>query len=185
MNDVPSRGADDWIRKLRVEAPLGQVIDLVLLRLRTADGEEQYDLAFELVLLLEESGRHEQALEIVDQMIETFLDDVRFPIMKSSINLHYLLNYEEALMCIDAALKRAYRTGCFRREALGVKARILLQLERGEQLSAVLDEIMSVEPIENVPDVGRERDFVDRAPPGLIEEEILIRYNQFRPRRDE
>jgi hypothetical protein len=46
----------------------------------------------------------------------------------------------------------------------------------------VLDEIMSLQMIAGVPDVGRERDFVDRAPPGLIEEDVLRRYNEFRPK---
>ena len=35
------------------------------------------------------------------------------------------------------------------------------------------------------PDIGRERDFVDRAPPGLIRKDVLARYNQFRPKRPE
>lgn len=37
--------------------------------------------------------------------------------------------------------------------------------------------------MKGVADVGRERDFVDRAPPGLIPEDVLARYNRFRPKR--
>jgi hypothetical protein len=87
------------------------------------------------------------------------------------------------LRCIDLAQQRACRTGFFRREALGVKARILLQLGRGEALSQVLEEIMSLQIAKDVPDVGRERDFVDRAPPGLISDDVVARYNEFRPKR--
>ncbi len=37
--------------------------------------------------------------------------------------------------------------------------------------------------MKGVPDIGRERDFVDRAPPGLIRKNVLDRYNEFRPKR--
>jgi hypothetical protein len=87
------------------------------------------------------------------------------------------------LKTIDVALERAYRTGFSRREALNNRARILLKLGRGEELSHVLEEIMSLEIKKGVPDIGRERDFIDRAPPGMIPADILARYNEFRPKR--
>ena len=90
---------------------------------------------------------------------------------------------EGALEAVDVALQRAYRTGFYRREALGNKARILLKLGRGEELSRVLEEIMSLKITKGIPDIGRERDFVDRAPPGMIPPDILARYNEFRPKR--
>jgi hypothetical protein len=58
-----------------------------------------------------------------------------------------------------------------------------LQLGRGEQLTQILEEIMSLKMTKGVLDIGRERDFVDRAPPGLIPQDVVDRYNQFRPRR--
>jgi hypothetical protein len=115
-------------------------------------------------------------------MIERYPDDVRFPIRKATRYLYFWDDLEEALRCIDLALQRAHRSGFFRREALGVKARILLHLARGEQLSEVLEEIMALHMIKGVPDIGRERDFIDRAPPGLISEDVVRRYNEFRPK---
>jgi hypothetical protein len=47
----------------------------------------------------------------------------------------------------------------------------------------VLEEIMAVKLARGVPDMGRERDFVDAAPPGLIPADILARYDAFCPRR--
>ncbi|HEY0329153.1 MAG TPA: hypothetical protein VGC77_08620 [Rhodopseudomonas sp.] len=185
MSTAPARWIASWIRRLRREVSLNEIIKLVSTRLQTADPGNQYHLTFELVLLLEETGRYKEAIRHGDQMIEQFPNDVRFPIIKASSYLYYFANFEEALTCIDFTLQRAYRTGFFRREALGVKARILLQLGRGEQLSKVLNEIMSLEMIEGVPDIGPERDFVDQAPLGLIKEDVLIRYNQFRPKRAE
>jgi len=151
--------------------------------MQTGDSEDQYDLALYFANLLVEAGRDREALPILDEMIGRLPDDLRFPIEKATLYLYFLKDPEEALRSIDVALQRACRTGFFRREALGVKARILLQLGRGEQLSEVLEEIMSLQITRDIPDIGRERDFVDRAPPGLIREDVLARYNQFCPKR--
>lgn len=42
---------------------------------------------------------------------------------------------------------------------------------------------MSLHIGKDVPDIRRERDFVDRAPPGLIRKNVLDRYDEFRPKR--
>ena len=172
-----------WVDRLKAELSLNEVIDIVSARMRTANSEDHYHLAWSLDGLLREVGRDREALRVVNEMIDRYPDNVRSAISKASLYLYYLEDPDEALNSIDLALDRAHRTGFFRREALGVKARILLQLGRGEQLSQVLEEIMSIQMIKGVPDIGRERDFVDRAPPGLISEDVLARYNQFRPRR--
>ena len=118
-------------------------------------------------------------------MIESDPDDVCFPIKKASHYLYFMDDPNKALNFIDFALQRAYRTGHFRREALGVKARILLKLRRGDDLTRVLEEMMAMNMIKGVSDIGRERDFVDRAPRGMIPDEVLVRYNLFRPKRSE
>jgi tetratricopeptide (TPR) repeat protein len=168
---------------MREELPLVDVICNVGARMWEADGEDRRGLALEFGSLLRENGDYAEALQVLDDVAKRYPDDVRAPISKASLYLYELDDPEEALRCIDLALERAYRTGPLRREALGDKARILLQLGRGEQLSDVLEEIMSLRITKGTPDVGRERDFVDRAPPGLIREDVLARYNEFRPRR--
>jgi hypothetical protein len=129
--------------------------------------------------------RDSEVIEVIDEMIERETDDVHFPIRKASHYLYFMDDLDKALNFIDFALRRAYRTGLLRSEALGVKARVLLKLGRGDDLTRVLEEIMAMNMIKGVPDVGRERDFVDRAPPGLIAEDVLARYNLFRPKRSE
>jgi len=151
--------------------------------MKAADVEDHYSLAWNLEHLLLEAERYQEALELLDQLVELYPDNVRPLISKATLYLYSLDDADEALRCIDRALERAYRTGFFRRESLGVKARILLQLGRAEQLTQVLDDIMSLQMKKGVPDVGRERDFVDRAPPGFIQQDVLHRYNQFRPKR--
>jgi hypothetical protein len=127
--------------------------------------------------------REPEAERIIDEMIARLPDDVRFPIAKASLHLDCTNDPEKALEAIEVALVRAHRTGFFRREALGVKARILLKLGRGGQLSQTLEEIMALEMKRDIPDSMRERDFVDRAPPGMIREDVLARYNVFCPRK--
>jgi tetratricopeptide (TPR) repeat protein len=175
---------EQWADELRTKLSLARVIDEIKARMREADDNENYQLVLILKNVLIEAGREQEAARIIDEMVTRLPNDVRFPIAKASLYLYFLKNLEEALESINEALARAHRTGFFRREALGVKARILLELGLGEQLSQVLEEIMSLEMRHGVPDVGRERDFVDRAPPGMILEDVLARYNVFCPRRD-
>jgi hypothetical protein len=172
-----------WLGQLRSELPLNDAIDIVSARMRAANGEDHRILAGELARLWSEAGRDDEALQVLGETMARYPDDVRPAISKATKYLYDLAKPTEALRCIDVALERAYRTLFFRREALGVKARILLQLGRGDQLSDVLEEIMSLQIKKDIPDVGRERDFVDRAPPGLIRKDVLDRYNQFRPKR--
>jgi hypothetical protein len=174
-----------WAHDLLKTRPLSEVIEAIEERFRDADSDDRYTLTLELKGLLALAGREQEAERIIDEMITCMPDDVRFPISKASLYLYYTNEPEKALEAIDMALGRAYRTGFFRREALGVKARILLELGRGEQLSQTLEEIMSLEMKREIPDIGRERDFVDRAPPGMIAEDVLARYNVFCPKRDD
>lgn len=44
---------------------------------------------------------------------------------------------------------------------------------------------MTLEMFFDARDTGRERDFVDRAPPGLIAAGIVARYNEFCPKVNE
>jgi tetratricopeptide (TPR) repeat protein len=168
---------------LRRETSLGQVIRVVARRVGKADGDEYRFLANELAWLLCEAERYDEALQVLDQMLTRRPDDVRPAISKANLYLNSLEEPERALCCISVALTRAYRTKFFRREALGDKARILLKLGRGDELSDVLEEIMSLQIVHGIPDIGRERDFVDRAPPGFIRKNVLERYNEFRPKR--
>ena len=177
------RKLERWVKKLRKELPLALVIANVSARMRGTDDHDHYDLGLELVRLLREAHRDTEALRVLDEMIEWYPNDVRVPISKAKLYLYFLEDPEEALRSINLALERAHRTGFFRREALGDKARILLQLGRGEELSQVLEEIMALRIAKGVPDIGRERDFIDRAPPGLIAEDVLARYNEFRSKR--
>ena len=174
-----SYGCANWIGGV----PPNEIVAAISDRLKAAKGEDRYELALQLEHFLLIAKRHEEVLELLDKLMVEFPDDERLPMRKASVHLYFSGNFEEALRSIDIALELAYRTGFFRREALGVKARILLKLGRGDELTRVLEQIMAMEMIKGVPDVGRERDFIDRAPPGMISENVLVRYNKFRPKQ--
>ena len=175
----------DWAHEQWETLPLAEAIEAVDERRRGANSDDRYTLTLELNHLLLLAGQKLEAEQVIDEMIAALPDDVRFPITKASLYLYDMDDPEKALEAIDRALSRAHRTGFFRREALGVKARILLKLGRGQQLTRTLEEIMALEMKRGIPDVGRERDFVDRAPPGMIAHEVLARYNAFCPKRDD
>jgi tetratricopeptide (TPR) repeat protein len=86
---------------------------------------------------------------------------------------------EEAMVLINRALEVARRTGEFRRYTLGNKARIALALERYDIVEAVLREIMQLKIDPEVADIGRERDFFDRVPPGSIDPGVARQYDEY------
>jgi len=175
---------NQWVTELWETLPSDEAIQAVEERRRGAEPDDYSWLSSELQHLMIQAGRDSEAEAVVDEMIARLPDDVRFPISKASLNLYFKKEPEKALAAIELALERARRTRFFHREALGVKARILLQLGRGEALTQALEEIMALEIDPEIPDIGRERDFVDRAPPGMIAEDVLTRYDRFRPRRE-
>jgi tetratricopeptide (TPR) repeat protein len=182
--------AHKWVRQLREEISIDEAIDRVKALMQNADAEEQFELEPELSSLLIEAFRHDEALQLIDQKIEREPDSARPLISKASFYHYYVEDLQEALKWIDIALARARRTKFSRREALGDKARMLVelcrrdQIDRGEELGQVLEEIMALDMYRDIPDAGKERDFVDRAPPGMIREDIVARYNKFFPKHD-
>ena len=169
-----------WADQMRYSLPVGEAVDRVRSRLRSAGGEDQFTLAHILGLFLVEAERYDEAVSLFESVIEQQPNHVRSAIAKAMI--YRRDDPEKALKAIDVALERALRTRFYRRQALGEKARILVKLRRGEAMGQVLEQIMSLEMFSDVRDTGRERDFVDRAPPGLISEDIVARYNKFCPK---
>ncbi len=177
------RAIYDWVYELESNLPLSDAIDAVSARRRVADEIDDYDLALCLKNLLISARRYREAGRTIDEMIARSPDDVRFLLAKVSLELYFLRKPAKALQTVNKALQRAYRTKFFRREALGNKARILLALGRGEDLTRTLEEIMNLRMCHGIPDIGRERDFVDRAPLGMIPADVLARYNAFCPKK--
>jgi hypothetical protein len=83
-----------------------------------------------------------------------------------------------AMRVIDRAIEVAMRAGVFRRNALGVKARIALELQDYAAVEDVLRQIMALAFTRGNADIGTERDFFDRLPPGTIDPEVHRAYEE-------
>ena len=80
---------------------------------------------------------------------------------------------------IDEAIDRAMRSGNFRRDALGTKARIALGLKDYGVVEEVLKQLMGLKFVHGNVDCGIERDFLDRLPPGAIDAKVASDYDRF------
>jgi len=86
---------------------------------------------------------------------------------------------EDAMRVIDRAVAAAMAAGLFRREALGVKARIAAELEDYAAVENVLRQIMALAFTRGNADVGAERDFLDRLPPASIDPAVARAYDEY------
>jgi tetratricopeptide (TPR) repeat protein len=107
-----------WLRRLRKEISIDEMIDRVKARLQNADAEDQFDLEFELRSLLTEAFRRDEVLQLIDQKIEREPDSARALISKASFYHYTIEDPKEALKWIDIALERAYRTKFFARSTI-------------------------------------------------------------------
>jgi hypothetical protein len=153
-----------WIDQVRSELSRSEAIDVIITRMRTADGEDHQILAGELAGLCLLAGRDDEALQVLGETMARYPDDVRPAISKATTYLYNLKNPEEALRCIDVALQRAYRLVVPKRSTRRQGANTFATWP-GRTASDVLEEIMSLQMKKGIPEIGRERDFVDRAPP--------------------
>ena len=86
---------------------------------------------------------------------------------------------DEAMRYADRAVAAAMRSGLFRREALGVKARIAEQLADYRMIEDILRQIMALIVTRGHVDTGAERDFFDRLPSGSIDPDLASAYHDY------
>ncbi len=84
---------------------------------------------------------------------------------------------EMALPVIDRAIEVAFRSGNFRRNALGVTARIALALKRYDLVEEAMRLILPLKTARGHCDCGMEDDILERLPPGTIDEEVRREYS--------
>jgi hypothetical protein len=86
---------------------------------------------------------------------------------------------ELAMPIIDRAIPVAFRSGIFRRHALATKARIALELKQYDIVEGLLKDILQLTFNRKNVDIGRERDILDRLPPGSIDPEVARQYDEY------
>jgi tetratricopeptide (TPR) repeat protein len=120
------------------------------------------------------------AAEAIDLQLADRHPDDPLPLNSAATNKCSLQDQpEEAMELIERALEVAHRTGELRRYTLGNKARIALELKRFDIVESVLKDIMQLKIDPEVPDIGRERDFFDRLPPGSIDPDVARQYDEY------
>lgn len=172
----------DRVVEARSAFSISDVIERLRVDMQNASSRDYFALARELYALLTEEGRHDEALRLAEEVIAQDPDDVLFAIWRATLCQECLGDLQKASESIDVALARALRTREWLRYALGVKARVLLALGRGEDIAPVLEQIMSLKLDRDIADISRERDFVDAAPPRRISADVVACYDRFCPK---
>jgi hypothetical protein len=177
----------DWIRDLkRQRLPGKNFVPAIERKIKTESNihklrELRFLLASELAL----HGRSADSDAVYATMHEESPDDPLPLISFASQKLYSHDKPELALPIIDKAIEAAYRSGNFRRNALGMKARIALALERYDIVEDVLRQILPLKTARGHVDCGVERDFLDRLPAGTIDEDIRRQYAELRRQYEE
>jgi tetratricopeptide (TPR) repeat protein len=136
-------------------------------------------LRWMLALEHQREGNYAAAEAIYLQEFEEDRDDPMPLISLAGQKLYSEEQPEEAMSFIDRAIPVAFRTGVFRRHALAIKARIALELKRYDIVEGILREILQLTFTRKNFDVGRERDILDRLPPGSIDSEVARQYDEY------
>lgn len=121
-------------------------------------------------------GKIDEARSLLQRLISQHPEDEMNYSKLASHFFYFEAKAELALTQVEIAEVKSRASGRFRRMILGQKARIALMLERYDLVNYCLAEIPKVLSNAAVPDVGRERDFFDKANPKMIEQEIRKQY---------
>ncbi len=134
-----------------------------------------------LIILAQEYKQEEDyaASEVIYlHLFETKPDDPVPLIKLAEQKLYFESQHEAAMSIIDRAIEAAYDSGNFRRNALGVKARIAVVMQDFKIVEGVLIRIVQLGFEYGNIDVGFRRDFFDRLPPGSIDPEVARQYDE-------
>lgn len=177
----PQDAAHRWYEDLRRTHTNEEILGALEVRIRknVDDAAVRWDLNWILASEYCLRGDYAASEAIYRQMFDDDPDDPLPLIRLSEQRLYYEESPEAAMALIDAALVAAYRSGDFRRHALAVKARIALQLKHYVAVEGVLKAIMQLQLGPDSVDIGRERDILDRLPPGSIDSEVARRYDEY------
>jgi hypothetical protein len=179
--DVGQREIYHWYMDLeRARGPGSNLIDDVEERIRQ-ESDQRKLRALKLLLATEYAfhGRNVDAEVTHHDLCREWSDDP-FPLISlAEQKLHYENKPEAAMAIVDKAIEVALRSGNFRRYALGVKARIGLQLGAHGLVEGVLRQLLQLKFDPGNLDCGIERDFFDRLPAGAIDEELARQFDDY------
>jgi tetratricopeptide (TPR) repeat protein len=169
-----------WYEQLQRTCADQEIVDKIANRMKAeSDQETAGSLAF---ILASEFRRQERYGEAETILLNLSAQNPAEPypfIELAEQKLYDEQKPDEALEIVEKAIERARVSGNFRRNALGVKARIAEKLQRYDLIADIIREIMTIKFSESRIDVGLERDVVDRLPSGVIAAELVQQYYDF------
>ena len=168
----------EWHSSLmRRRLPLDEEAAAIEERLRDeTDPDKRYELRFWPAGALPNAGRMAEAEVLYLALHAERPDKPRNLISLAEKFLYAAEQPEMALPVIDQAIDVAFRSGDFRRNALGVKGRIAFALKRYDLVEEVMRRIIPLRTARGHCDCGMERDILDRLPPSTIDEEVRREY---------
>jgi hypothetical protein len=179
MNDKLS-DLQQWYQQLQRVLSNQEIIeDIERRKTKESDPEILRSLDFILASEFQRQGLYSDAENILLELSRRDTTEPYPLIALAEQKLYYERKFDSALDIADEAVRCARISGKFRRNALGVRARIAKQLQRYDLIAEALREIMSIKFSESRIDVGVERDFVDGLPSNAIEEQLRRQYEQF------
>jgi hypothetical protein len=169
-----------WYDKWRREARDVDILPAIEERMRgETDTAKLRALRFTLVSEHKERGNYAAAEAVYLAEIAANPDEPMPLISLAELKLFYEENPPAALPIIDRAIEVAMHAGVFRRHALATKARIALALGDHAAVEDVLRRIMALTFTRGNADIGTERDFFDRLPPGSIDPDVARAYEEY------
>jgi hypothetical protein len=176
----PSRQIYRWHEGLRESDNEIEIIAAIKERIRT----ESHPVSLHALRLLLAREHRERGDYIAAEAIyladaEAGCDPWRSLICLASQKLFEEELPIEAVPIIDRAVAAAMAAGVFRREALGMKARIAVALRDYAVVENVLRQIMALTLTRGHADIGVERDFFDCLPLNSINPEIARAYDEY------
>lgn len=171
---------DDWIEQIRRvggEAKLARAIEA---RLRDErDGVTRRILNLALAGVYTTLGRYPEAERIHRMEFRNSPDEPVPLIMLAGQKLDHENQPAVAMRVIDRAIEAAFRSGNFRRHALGVKARIALEQGKFNVVEDVLRQLLALRHDSKGVDLGIDRDVFDRLPPGAIDKAVAREFDEY------
>jgi len=171
----------EWLLNLPPETKYStSIIDAIEQRLKTeTDPDSLRTLQFRLADEYAFYGQYANAESVYHELYRQIPNEPVPLIALAEQKLYDEHNLSDAMHIIERAIKVAMLSGHFCRLALGVKARIALELCAYNVVEDVLKQLLELKSVSEKSDCGVERDFFERLPRAVINEVVEREYDKY------
>ena len=144
--------------------------------LRDWSPDEAALIRSELVNELQRHERYEEAERLLLEEIERQQHEP-YPWISLAEHFHYYdIRLQRSIECIAIAIEKAREDGKFLYQALGVQARLAIEISNWSLLEETLNQLAAYKHKAGDVDVFPETDFLKRIPHGAVSSEIISAY---------